>query len=133
MVVGGARAGTYDKSATSGGCSYGLAGPDSFGNQYTDNDEKAGLSSLQLVVPSTKEAATATSRFNASFGFGDIQSDSATNYEVEGRGDAPAKGNGTVSIDDQGQTAHITLHAQPVAGVNIDAVIDCKAILRVKR
>ena len=130
VVTGGPNAGTYDKRASDGGCSYGLAGAGSWGNQYSDANEKTSFSSLQLIVPNAKEAAAGTSKFLTTFTFGDLVAASSKNYNVDGRDGETPKGKGTVTVDDKGNTAVVTIHAEPQPDVKIEATIMCNEVMR---
>ena len=59
VVTGGPNAGTHHAATERGGCSYGLSGPGSWGNQLSDPKEKdpKKFNSLQLIVPNAKAAA----------------------------------------------------------------------------
>src|SRR4051812_49187966 len=65
VVTGGSNAGTYDASSDKGGCSYGLSGPGSWGNQLSSPKEKdpKKFNSLQLIVPNAKAAAGGSKEF----------------------------------------------------------------------
>src|SRR5436305_162085 len=70
-------------SSDRGGCSYGLAGAGSFGNQLSDpkNKDPKAFNSLQLIVPDAKKAAGGTGEFDLTVGFGPLMSRSAS-YNV---------------------------------------------------
>ncbi len=125
-LTGGANAGSYDGKATDGGCSAGLTGEGSWGNQYsiTTEDPKV-FSSLQMIVPDAKAAAGGTNKFLITIGFGPLLSQKT--YEIE-----PAKGNGTgtVKIDDRGNSAKVTFSGQTKAGVKVEGTIDCLTLIR---
>src|SRR3954469_772895 len=56
VITGGPNAGTYDGSTDRGGCSVGMTGHGSWGNQYSlvkENNPKV-LNSVQLIVPDPK-------------------------------------------------------------------------------
>jgi hypothetical protein len=128
LITGGANAGTYDGSVDKGGCSAGLTGKGSFGNQYSLPKEKNPkvLNSVQLVVPDAKAAAKGTHNFLLKIGFGPIFK-RAAEYVV----DAEHKsGSGTVTVADKGKTAIVTFDATTSAGVKLKGTIDCKSVLR---
>jgi hypothetical protein len=63
VVIGnGPNAGTYQGETDRGGCSAGLTGPGSFGNQFSIPKQKDPrlFNSLQLIVPNEKAAASGT-------------------------------------------------------------------------
>ncbi|HEX6433686.1 MAG TPA: hypothetical protein VFZ87_05575, partial [Gemmatimonadales bacterium] len=54
VIGGGPHAGTYDAKSDNLTCTYGFAGPGSWGNQYSVTGKKPSeFSSLQLIVPDT--------------------------------------------------------------------------------
>lgn len=130
VVTGGPHAGTYDAQATSGGCSYGLAGPKAWGNQYSiDANDPKQFSSLQLVVPDAKEAAGGTSHFLMTVGFGPLMQ--MATYDVDTRADASKpQGKGTLTVDDRGGSGKVTFSAQTAAGVKLEGTIDCHTVMR---
>jgi hypothetical protein len=74
VITGGANAGTYDGTTDRGGCSAGMTGKGSWGNQFSlvkENDPKK-LNSVQLIVPGAKAAASGTHEFFLNVAFGRI-------------------------------------------------------------
>lgn len=137
VVTGGPYAGTYQRRSSQGTCSANLTGNGSWGNQYSDPDIKDSLSSLQLVVENTAEAANGTSNFLAIFAFGDYLSENsgaAKTYTFNGRGGgaggAGGGKSGTVKVEDGGQSGKVTLQIEPEDGVKIDATIQCNEVIR---
>jgi hypothetical protein len=125
-LTGGSNAGSYDGKATEGGCSAGLTGKGSWGNQYsTTTEDPKAFSSLQMIVPDAKAAASGTKNFLLTVGFGPLLSQ--TSYEIE-----PAKGNGTgtVKVDDHGSSGKVTFSGQTKQGVKVEGSIDCLVVLR---
>ena len=131
-VIGGPNAGSYDVDMPGSGCSYGLAGPTAWGNQYSiDTEDSKTFSSLQLIVPDAKAAAGGTSTFQMTVQFGPMFGDGGASYDVNTRPDAPKKsGSGTVTVDDQGSTGRVTFEAKTDAGVELKGAIDCKSVVR---
>jgi len=128
VITGGPNAGTYDGSTDRGGCSAGMTGAGSFGNQYSllrENDPKK-LNSVQLIVPNAKAAATGTHDFFLNVAFGRITARVAE-YKVDTE---HKSGSGTVTIADKGATAVINFDATTAAGVKLKGTIDCKSVLR---
>lgn len=125
-ITGGASAGKYHATTERGGCSAGLAGPGSFGNQLSDpksKDPKA-FNSLQLVVPDPKKAG----EFQLTVGFGSILNRGAV-YEVDTRA-GKKSGSGTVNVEDKGSTAMVKFSATTKDGVKLEGTIDCKSVTR---
>ncbi|MEA2235689.1 MAG: hypothetical protein QOC81_413 [Thermoanaerobaculia bacterium] len=128
VITGGANAGTYDGTTDRGGCSAGMTGKGSWGNQYSlpkENDPKV-LNSVQLIVPSAKAAASGTHDFYLNVAFGRI-----TKRVAEYKVDTEHKsGSGTVTVADHGSTASVTFDATTAAGVKLKGTIDCKSVTR---
>ena len=129
-VTGGPNAGKYQASSDRGGCSYGLSGPGSWGNQLSDPKEKdpKKFNSLQLIVPDAKKAAGGSGEFQITVGFGPLMNRSAT-YAVDTRG-GKKSGSGTVTVDDKGATGTVKFSATTPEGVKLDGTIDCKSVIR---
>ena len=128
-ITGGPNAGTHEASTESGGCSYGFAGPGSWGNQLSSRDkDPKKFNSLQLVVPDAKKAAGGSGEFLLTVGFGPLLHRSAE-YQVDttkGR----KSGSGTVTVKDGGSTGHVTIDATTADGVKIEGEIDCRKVMR---
>jgi hypothetical protein len=128
VITGGANAGSYDGVTDRGGCSAGLTGAGSFGNQFSLPKEKdpKKFNSLQLIVPNAKAAASGTHDFTLIAGFGPLLARSAE-YKIE---TAKHSGSGTVTVNDKGSTATVTFDATTAAGVKLHGTIDCKSVVR---
>lgn len=131
-VTGGANAGTYDVEMKDAGCSYGLAGENAWGNQYSiDTTDPKQFSSLQLVVPDTKAAASGTSTFQMTVQFGPLFGSGGNSYDVNTRPESSSKGgSGTVTVQDQGKTGKVTFDAKTKDGVGLKGTIDCQDVVR---
>ena len=128
VITGGPNAGTYDGSTDRGGCSAGMTGHGSWGNQYSlvkENNPKV-LNSVQLIVPDAKSAAKGTHDFFLNVAFGRITARVAE-YKVETE---KKSGSGTVTVNDKGSTAIVTFDATTAAGVRLQGTIDCKSVQR---
>lgn len=130
-VGSGPHAGTYDAEMTNGsGCSYGLAGEKSWGNQYSiDSKDPKQFSSLQLIVPDTKGAAGGTSTFLLTAAFGPIFGDGATRYDVDTM-KGEKKGSGRVTVDDRGNAGRVTFDVKTADGIPLKGSIDCRTVIR---
>ena len=128
VIAGGPNAGTHDATTDRGGCSAGLTGPGTFGNQFSLPKEKdpKKLNSVQLIVPSAKAAAAGTHDFFLMVGFGPLLHRSAE-YTVDTK---KGKGSGTVTVADHGATAKVTFDAKTADGVHLTGTIDCNSIVR---
>ena len=128
VITGGANAGTYDGSTDRGGCSAGLTGKGSWGNQYSlvkENNPKV-LNSVQLSLPDAKAAASGTHDFYLNVAFGRITARVAE-YKIETE---KKSGHGTVTVNDKGNAAIVTFDATTAASVRLQGTIDCKSVLR---
>ena len=132
VITGGKNAGTWDASTERGGCSAGLTGAGSWGNQFSLTKEKdpAKFNSLQLIVPDAKKAASGSKEFLLIAAFGPLMQRSAE-YTVETRSAEPKKtGSGTVTVQDKGATALVSFNVTTAAGVKLEGTIDCKTVIR---
>ncbi len=122
-VAGGAFEGSYSGSVPDGGCSRGATGGNSFGLQYS-TDADVELSSLQLIVNDAGAASSGgTDDFMTSLTFGDLLS--GTTIDIE---PPESNGTGTVSVDDRGDTATITIEGETSDGAAIDATVECHSV-----
>lgn len=131
-VSGGPNAGTYDVDMKDGGCSYGLAGDNVWGNQYSvDAKDPKQFSSLQLVVPNAKAAANGVSEFQLTAQFGPLFGSDGHSYDVNTRAHTAGKsGGGTVTVQDQGKTGKVIFDAKTADGVGLKGTIDCASVMR---
>ena len=122
-VTGGEFGGNYSGSVPDGGCSRGATGENTFGLQYSTSEE-VELSSLQLIV-NDAEAATAggTDDFMTTLTFGDLLS--GTSVDVN---PPEGAGSGTVTVDDRGDTATITIMGETSDGMAIEATVECHSV-----
>lgn len=122
-VTGGEFEGDYSGSVPDGGCSRGATGEGTFGVQYS-TAEDVELSSLQLIV-NDAEAATGggTDDFLTTFTFGDLLSGTSITVQPP-----ESQGSGTVTVDDRGDTATVTIDVETSEGVAIDATVECHSV-----
>ena len=123
-VTGGEFEGDYTGSVPDGGCSRGATGENTFGLQYSTDEAGVDIGSLQLVVNDAEAASSGGSDdFLMLIEFGELFA--GTQMEVE----PPAEqGSGTVSLDDRGDTATITLDVETAEGVGIAATVECHSV-----
>ena len=128
-VTGGTHAGSYSASTERGGCSAGLTGPASFGNQLSSpkDQDPNHFNSLQLIVPNPKTP----SEFFLAVGFGPLLHRSAE-YKVETRTGQKKSGSGSVDVKDSGSTAKVSFHATTADGVKLEGTINCNSVIRAK-
>lgn len=138
VVGGGPHAGTYDVTSADITCSYGFAGPGSWGNQYSVSDKKPNeFSSLQLIVPDTKDAADGSETFLLTAGFGSMLEAGYTEHTINTGAklggadpDMEHKGSGTITVDDKGQTGKVTFKGTTQDNVTLEGTIDCHRLMR---
>jgi hypothetical protein len=120
-LTGGSNPGVYQAEADQPACSRDLLGRGSWGVQLTDwKGPKAGLRSLQLVVP----ADTLQDQFYLGVVFGDFFTGIAR--EIETRPDSPRpKGHGHVTVDSSPAGATFRVDGVTQDSVAIQATIAC--------
>jgi hypothetical protein len=133
VVAGGPHAGTYDAKSGEITCSQGIAGKGVWGNQYSVTGKKPNeFSSLQLIVPDTKDAADGTDRFLLTVGFGELFQPGYSDHTINTQSDRSDKkeGTGTVKVDDQGKSGKVTFKGKTPDGVSLEGTIDCHQLMR---
>jgi hypothetical protein len=138
VIGGGPHAGTYDAKSDNLTCTYGFAGPGSWGNQYSVTGKKPNeFSSLQLIVPDTKDAADGTDRFLMTAGFGELLQPGYTEYTINTGAslsgpsdDVKKEGSGTISVEDKGKSGKVTFKGKTKANVTLEGTIDCHQVMR---
>lgn len=138
VVTGGEHAGTYDATSSDLTCTYGFAGAGSWGNQYSVMGKKpTEFSSLQLIVPDTKDAADGTDRFLMTVGFGELMKPGYSEHTINtgatlgGVSDNVKKeGSGTITVQDKGQSGKVTFNGKTKDNVTLEGTIDCHQLMR---
>ena len=123
-ISGGPNAGKHEITVGRGGCSAGLTGKNSFGTQISgakDPNPKK-LDSVQLDLPDRSKP----NEFRMTVGFGSILNRGAE-YTIDTRA---KKGNGGLTLADNGSTASVKVSGTTAEGVKLDVAIDCKSVLR---
>jgi hypothetical protein len=130
VVGGGPHAGTYDVKSDDMTCTYGFAGKGSWGNQYSVTGKKANeFSSLQLIVPDTKDAADGTDEFLLTAAFGELMQPSYSDHTINTTKDKK-EGSGTITVDDKGKTGKVTFKGKAGDGTPLEGTIDCHQLMR---
>jgi hypothetical protein len=139
VVGGGPHAGTYDAKSNDITCTYGFAGPGSWGNQYSVTGKKPNeFSSLQLIVPNTKDAADGTDKFLITAGFGQLMQPGYTEHTINtgaalfggNTEDVKKEGSGTITVDDRGKSGKVTFKGKTKDNVSLEGTIDCHQVMR---
>jgi hypothetical protein len=138
VVGGGPHAGTYDATSDNLTCTYGFAGPGSWGNQYSVTGKSPKeFSSLQLIVPDTKDAADGTDRFLITAAFGEMMKPEYTEYTINtgaslggSSDDVKKEGSGTITVEDKGKAGKVSFKGKTKDNVTLDGSIDCHQVMR---
>lgn len=95
------------------------------------------FSSLQLIVPDTKDAADGTDTFLLTAGFGSLMETGYSEYTISTGAtlggvdpNAARKGSGTITVDDKGQTGKVTFNGKTQDNVTLEGTIDCHKLMR---
>lgn len=132
LVLGsGPHAGTYDVKSNDITCSYGFAGKGSWGNQYSVTGKKPNeFSSLQLIVPDTKDAADGTDKFLLTASFGELMKPGYSDHTINTSGKGTKEGSGTITVDDRKTGGKVTFKGKAGDGTTLDGTIDCHQMMR---
>ncbi len=138
VIGGGPHAGTYDAKSDDITCTYGFAGKGSWGNQYSVMGKKPNeFSSLQLIVPDTKDAADGTDKFLITAAFGELMKPGYSEHTINtgaslGGSSSKAKreGSGTITVEDKGKTGKVTFKGKTQDNVTLEGTIDCHQLMR---
>jgi hypothetical protein len=132
VIGGGKHPGTYDVKSSEITCTHGFTGPGSWGNQYSVTGKKPNeFSSLQLIVPDTRDAADGTDKFMVMASFGELMQEGFTSYTIDTKGrDSDKGGSGTLTIDDRGKSGKVTFNGKTDEGVTLEGTIDCHQLMR---
>jgi hypothetical protein len=138
VVKGGRHPGTYDAKSNDITCTYGFAGPGSWGNQYSVTGKKANeFSSLQLIVPDTRDAADGTDKFLMTIGFGELMQPTWSEHTINTGAslsgvsdDVKKEGTGTIRVEDRGKSGKVTFQAKTNDNVSLEGTIDCHQVMR---
>lgn len=127
-ITGGDLAGTYSASCKEGCCSWGIAGENVFGNQYSETGKgPKELSSVQLIVNNVK-GNTSTKEFTLTVGFGDLFGKDSKNFNIDTR-DGKSRGSGTLDLQYSGDKATVTIKGVSAEGPSIDLKMECNKVM----
>lgn len=126
QFTGGDHAGSYEVSQEDSSCLYGTSNGDDWRNLYGSDSSSGGLSTALLLIPSTTEAASGSTDFFFSAGFGEYDSEAYLEYVLD-----PPNGNGsgTVTVQRDGHNATLSITGQTSGGVTVNATITCNTVL----
>ena len=130
-IAGGPHAGTYDAKSNDITCTYGFAGPGTWGNQYTAlGMSPKEFSSLQLIVDA-KDAADGTDAFLMTVAFGEMMKPGYSERMIDTQTKNGAKkGSGTIRVEDQKSGGKVTFKGVAEDGAKLEGTIDCHQMMR---
>jgi len=130
-IGGGDMAGTYSATCKTGCCSWGIAGENVFGNQYSETGKGAkDLSSVQLIVDNVKGNVT-TKEFTLTVGFGELFGKDSKTFNIDTR-QGKSKGSGTLDLQYSGDKATVSIKGTSGEGPSIDLKMECNKVMTTK-
>lgn len=130
-ITGGDMAGSYSATCKTGCCSWGIAGENVFGNQYSETGKgPRDLSSVQLIVDNVK-GNTNTKEFTLTVGFGELFGKNSKTFNIDTRG-GRNKGSGTLDLQYSGDKATVVIKGVSGEGPSIDLKMECNKVLTTK-
>ena len=130
-ITGGDMAGSYSATCKEGCCSWGIAGDNIFGNQYSETGKgPKELSSVQLIVDNVK-GNTSTKEFTLTVSFGELFSDKGRSFNIDTRG-GRNKGSGSLDLQYSGDKATVTIKGVSGEGPSIDLKMECNKVMTTK-
>jgi hypothetical protein len=130
-ITGGDMAGTYSAVCKDGCCSWGIAGDNVFGNQFSETDKgPKELSSVQLIVDDVT-GNKSTNEFTLTVGFGELFGKNSKNFNIDTR-NGHKKGSGSLDLQYSGDKATVTIKGVSEEGPSIDLKMECNKITTMK-
>lgn len=130
-ITGGDLAGSYSATCKDGCCSWGIAGENVFGNQYSETGKgPKELSSVQLIVDNVK-GNTSTKEFTLTVSFGPLFSNGSKSFNIDTR-KGKNKGSGTLDLQYSGDKATVTIKGVTAEGPSIDLNMQCDKVMTAK-
>src|SRR5262247_3370376 len=103
-ITGGDMAGSYSATCKDGCCSWGIAGENVFGNQYSETGKGAKeLSSVQLIVDNVK-GNVSTKEFTLTVSFGELFGKDSKSFNIDTR-KGRTQGSGALDLQYSGDKA----------------------------
>lgn len=128
-LTGGDYNGSYSTVCKEGCCSWGIAGENTFGNQYSETGKgPKELSSVQLIVNDVKEGSKSTKEFTLTVGFGELFSETGKTFTIDTR-EGRTKGSGTLDLQYSGDRATVTIKGVSQEGPAIDLKMECNKVM----
>lgn len=127
-ISGGDMNGTYTAVCKEGCCSWGIAGDNVFGNQYSETGKgPKELSSVQLIVDDVK-GNKFTKEFTLTVGFGELFGKDSKSFNINTR-DGKKQGSGTLDLQYSGDKATVTVKGVSAEGPAIDLTMQCNKVM----
>jgi hypothetical protein len=125
-ITGGDMAGSYSAACKEGCCSWGIAGENMFGNQYSETGKgPKELSSVQLVVEDVT-GNKSTKEFLLTVSFGELFGKDSKSFNIDTK---KGKGSGTLDLQYGGGKAVVTIKGVSAEGPSIDLKMECSKVL----
>ena len=129
IITGGDMNGTYSATCKEGCCSWGIAGENVFGNQYSETGKGSKeLSSVQLIVDDVKQGSTSTKEFTLTVSFGELLSKDSKSFNINTR-KGNKKGSGTLDLQYSGNKATVTIKGVSAEGPSVDLTMQCSNVM----
>lgn len=128
-ITGGDMAGTYSAECRDACCSWGIAGENVFGNQYSETGKgPKELSSVQLVVDGVTSGKKSTNEFLVTVSFGELFGTDSKSFNIDTR-KSEKKGSGTLDVQYEGEKAVVTIKGVSAEGPSIDLKMNCNKVI----
>lgn len=127
-ISGGDMEGSYDAICNEGCCSWGIAGDNVFGNQYSETGKgPKELSSVQLIVDDVT-GNKSTKEFTVTASFGELFGKDSKSFNIDTR-NGNNKGSGTLDLQYSGDKATVSIKGTTAEGPAIDLTMECNKVL----
>jgi hypothetical protein len=127
-ITGGDMNGTYSASCRDACCSWGIAGENVFGNQFSETGKGAReLSSVQLIVDDVT-GNKSSSEFTLTVSFGELFSASGKSFNIDTR-KGKKEETGQVDLQYSGEKATVSIKGVSKEGPAIDLKMECNKVM----
>lgn len=124
-------AGIYSAICKDACCSWGIAGNNVFGNQFSETGKgPKELSSVQLIVDDVT-GNKSTNEFTLTVGFGELFGKDSKSFNIDTR-NGHKKGSGTLDLQYSGDKATVSIKGVSAEGPSIDLKMECNKITTMK-
>ena len=128
-ITGGEMNGSYSAVCTDACCSWGIAGENVFGNQYSESGKgPKELSSVQLLVEDVKQGNKSTSEFTVTVSFGELFGTNSKSFNIN-TSKGKSEGSGKLDLQYEGDRAVVTIKGTSKEGPAIDLKMECHKVL----